>query len=1178
MLSTSKGDTISAPITLSSALDVTNYSASNTLVFSGSTTFNSNTLTMHGVSGSVISLPGNNTLTGTGTLVIDTAGTVSFGAGSGGPFGNASFTGGVTLNSGTLSLNGGNSGSGNPNIIGKGVLTINGGTIKAGGNIANSGGVTGISGQVWNADWAFITGGKSMGLGAPISLGTAVGTARAVDVSTGGGYLLLPGAISNGLTATGLTKTGPGTLILGGTNVYTGTTTVTAGMLQFNKQAALYNNTPANWTAANIIVSSSATLALNVGGAGEFTSGNLDTLLALGTASGGFTNGAIAGLDTTNAAGGVFTYSGAIANPNGGANVLALNKLGTGTLTLSAANSYTGTTTVSAGTLQLSGAGTLGSSPVNVLSGATLDINNLNKTLGSTLAVSGTVAIGASGTLNLGGDVSGNSTTAAITGGSLNLVTPRTFTADTGNTLTVGATIADGNGIFDVTKAGAGTLVYTPNLTLSGNNTAKVNAGTETLSGALSGSGNLIMAGAGTLALTNSNSYNGATVANNGTVTLGGALGSAANSDLTANGVNYTGVSTIKFDNSTAGVTGTTRAKSVKLAGGSLTVSGNNTANSNDVVTGAITIDGANNNGSGVNLIALTSGATKTTTLTADSLVRANGGVVQFVTSNSLGAAAGNNVQNVIVNTVPTGVDFVGGGTTAGTSTLKIIPWAVYGTVGMTSLSDFVTYGPNGFRPLNSASGEYATFADGTTTQNNVRITATGTTAASGVTTVNSLILSGTGTNAAVILGAVAGTGTVNVASGAVLLMGVDHLPTINTNLNFGTAQGVITVQKGKNSYMNGAISGSGGLVITQQSFGAEGSGGTSLTLGGVSGSSNYTGDTYIQARMDLGSSTFLPGNAGRTGDLYVNGLLNLNTTATINGLNGNGLISRISSGSGALVIGANGANGNFSGAFSLVGNSTNAVMSVNKIGSGTQIFSGANVYTGSTLVSNGVLKAGNANAFSSGVITVTGGTLDLRDFNVSNTIVITGTSAAVLLPTSTGAQASTFAAGSNFRGWQRQSGMGNNTQAQLLGGTNGAAAATVTTSWSASPNPTKIISDVLNFKGTGTSTFALQLSYAATGKGAAWENSFASLGWLNGSSQWVNAIDGNTGGTPAKYLGAYDPSYTLGSWGVDSTNHTVWAVVNHNSEFAVVVPEPAALALFALGGLALLRRRRAAV
>ncbi len=47
-----------------------------------------------------------------------------------------------------------------------------------------------------------------------------------------------------------------------------------------------------------------------------------------------------------------------------------------------------------------------------------------------------------------------------------------------------------------------------------------------------------------------------------------------------------------------------------------------------------------------------------------------------------------------------------------------------------------------------------------------------------------------------------------------------------------------------------------------------------------------------------------------------------------------------------------------------------------------------------------------------------------------------------------------------------------------------------------------------------------------------------------------------------------------LGSWGVDTATHTVWAVVDHNSEFAVV-PEPASMSLLLLGGLLGLKRRR---
>ena len=94
-------------------------------------------------------------------------------------------------------------------------------------------------------------------------------------------------------------------------------------------------------------------MALNIGGSGEFTKANVITLLGLADATtNGFKTGAILGLDTTSAD---FLYDSVIANPNGGTNVLGLTKLGSNKLTLDQTNTYTGATTVSAGTLIVDG-------------------------------------------------------------------------------------------------------------------------------------------------------------------------------------------------------------------------------------------------------------------------------------------------------------------------------------------------------------------------------------------------------------------------------------------------------------------------------------------------------------------------------------------------------------------------------------------------------------------------------------------------------------------------------------------------------------------------------------------------------------------------------------------------------------------------------------------------------
>ena len=252
-------------------------------------------------------------------------------------------------------------------------------------------------------------------------------------------------------TATGtkllnVSKSGSNTWKFGGTNTYTGTTAISAGTLIFGKQVSLYNNTPASWTAANITVSSGATLGLNVGGTGEFTAGNVATIAALGAASTGFVSGSSIALDTTNATGN-FVLGTSLANPNAGANALGLTKLGTGTLELTAANSYTGTTTVTAGTLLVSGAGSIGSGGVT-MTGGTLDLGGTSPTVG---------AVSLSGTSTLqNGSLAGTSYAASPA---------------TGNTVTVTANLL-ANGAAGLTKTGAGLLSVSGANTFTGAVTA----------------------------------------------------------------------------------------------------------------------------------------------------------------------------------------------------------------------------------------------------------------------------------------------------------------------------------------------------------------------------------------------------------------------------------------------------------------------------------------------------------------------------------------------------------------------------------------------------------------------------------------------------------------------------------------------------------------------------------
>ena len=191
---------------------------------------------------------------------------------------------------------------------------------------------------------------------------------RTLTIGASGGSGSFEGNI---ISQINILKAGDGTQVFGGANTYAGTTTVTAGVLQFAKTTALSNGNTANWTPSNITVRGGGTLAFSVGGGGEFTAGDVTTLLGnlrTNLNNNGFTAGSAIGFDTTNAAGGRFTVADNIANSTGtGAGSLGLTKLGTNTLVLSGTNTYTGATVIDGGSLIVNGAIASASTLVNRL-------------------------------------------------------------------------------------------------------------------------------------------------------------------------------------------------------------------------------------------------------------------------------------------------------------------------------------------------------------------------------------------------------------------------------------------------------------------------------------------------------------------------------------------------------------------------------------------------------------------------------------------------------------------------------------------------------------------------------------------------------------------------------------------------------------------------------------------
>jgi len=139
-------------------------------------------------------------------------------------------------------------------------------------------------------------------------------------------------------------------------------------------------------------------------------------------------------------------------------------------------------------------------------------------------------------------------------------------------------------------------------------------------------------------------------------------------------------------------------------------------------------------------------------------------------------------------------------------------------------------------------------------------------------------------------------------------------------------------------------------------------------------------------------------------------------------------------------------------------------------------------------------------------------------------------------------------------------------TSAQILAGINGSTGTNnygkpwskaVDTGWTPASGTA---SDILTLWGlaeigkTNTDTYALSISYnpALTSLSAIQSGTFGLLTRATSSSGWVNAPDLNVGGVQNFVLGSWNSSYALGTCGVDTNAHTVWAVVNHASDFAV--------------------------
>jgi outer membrane autotransporter protein len=235
-------------------------------------------------------------------------------------------------------------------------------------------------------------------------------------------------------------QSGSGTLILTGNNTYSGGTTIRAGTLQIGS-----------------------------GGTTGSVLGNVTD------------NGSLA-FDRSDSV----AFGGAISGTG------ALVQSGSGTLTLTANNTYAGNTTINAGTLQIGNGGATGSITGNVTD-------------------NGTLAFDRSDSVTFGGAISGTGALVQLGSGILTLTGTNTYS---GGTMISAGTIQVGNGGATGSILGNiadnGTLIFNRSSALS-------------FGGVISGTGSVEQNGSGTTILSGINTYTGGTIVNAGTLTVNSA-------------------------------------------------------------------------------------------------------------------------------------------------------------------------------------------------------------------------------------------------------------------------------------------------------------------------------------------------------------------------------------------------------------------------------------------------------------------------------------------------------------------------------------------------------------------------------------------------------------------------------------------------------------------------------
>ncbi len=993
--------------------------ATNTSTISATIgTATTGSLTLSGA-GNTVTLSAANAYTGT-TFINDV--TLTAGAS------NVISSGGVTIVDGTYNLNG------NSDTVGS--ISLNAGTIATGAGTLTGNGT--FSTVANNNVASIITGNLGLGANATFTINDGL-----MDNDA-----LISAVISGAFT---FAKAGTGVLELSGSNSYTGAATISAGTLRLGAAGGA-TNTPLGTTAAGTTVTgASSALDLNgyslgtsealtlsgalAAGALQNTSSTAVTytgLITLGAAStiisnygdinitnSGTISGATFGLTIGGAGNGaLFSILGTTSG--------TLTKNGLGVWTLYGSSTFTGTTTVSAGTLKLGAAGGATNTPLgttgagtSITSGAILDLN------GFTLGTAEGMTINGTGIASIGAFINSSNNTISYTGA-----------------IILGAASR-------IANYGSGVLTLTGNI--SGNfalTTVTVGGITQSSASIWSGTGTLVKEGSGTLILAGQNTMTGAMTVSTGKLQLG-ASGGATNTPLGTNAGGVTVASGAVLDMSTFSLGGASTYETLNLSGTGISNSGaltfaastnNNfgamtvTANTrvvnsgSGIVTFGGTITAANSinlgiGGTGPTTISGVYGATATSatitkwdsgtlTISAASittgLVRINSGTLKYGILNALSTPAvtvaggtwdlnGFNETNIGAVTLIDGsiVNTGAAASIVSTATYTLEKGTVSAVLGGTVVAAIAknTAGKVILSGDNTFSGTAATIALNAGYLNLSHNNALGAAASANTTTIsggatleleNSIAIpsvkaitaNGTGMERNGALRSVSGTNSI----GANLTLGT-------TNVRVNSDSGTLTIPTISGSGFNLIVGGAGNTTVT---------GAITTTSGTVtkdgsgtftpSGTNTYTGSTTLIAGTIAANATAALGDGSNANNTFIFRGGTLQATGTITSAS-----TRAFTLASNAIIDTNGNSVSIAGTVGSVGGLTTT-------GAGTLTLSGVTTIGGNLTISSGTFVAPasltlNGDFTNNGTFTHSNGTVTFAPTNSTLTTNILGSS-----------------------------------------------------------------------------------------------------------------------------------------------------------------------------------------